>query len=662
MPDPRLISFDVFDTVLVRLVHHPHIVFAAMAPNAAKLLAGSDLASCWHVERVAAEEYARQKGWNGEVSIFDIYQALREKWSLTEELTDSLMEAELSMEMSYCRVNAEMVDRITAYRESGCRICFTSDMYLPEAFIMQLLQKAGVWHKGDLLLVSNSHSKSKLRGDLFDELCSIAGLQPQQVKHIGDHAQADFLIPSSKGIEAEHYTKCHTNRYESAIALSSYGHNVCLSKLAAALRLARLAPSPATSSREATIRNTAIGATAPVLFGFVYWTIRRAQDLGLKGLLFVARDGYILHKIARQITKRYNLDLEIRYIYGSRQAWHLPSVTVIDEHVLDWAMDRTQYLTLRLVCNRLGLKPEEIADTLLGHGFPDSTWSDQMNDHSISRLQAMLCKAEIADLILERSAKLRQKVQQYLASLQIDDFMQWGFVDIGWRGRLQISLERLLLSCGLLPINMALHGFYFGLHQVDPKDNREAFFILNGKPAARQGMINTAILELMTAAPHGTTLGYNTNDSGVIPILDRANSKALDWGLQTHIDACLDACQSIVDNLDNHELEQINWSAISEAVLPIFINSPSKDEAEVFGAWPVSEDQKEEIYYELAPLLSIGDSIGYLFSGRLPHHNVWFKGALGRSARLSKLVINRRGRKPERWIVSAFWRLRSFVK
>ncbi|MEG0691598.1 MAG: hypothetical protein RR444_00775 [Oscillospiraceae bacterium] len=38
--------------------------------------------------------------------------------------------------------------------------------------------------------------------------------------------------------------------------------------------------------------------TAPILFAYVWWVLKEADQIGLKKLYFLARDGYIMHKIA----------------------------------------------------------------------------------------------------------------------------------------------------------------------------------------------------------------------------------------------------------------------------------------------------------------------------------------------------------------------------
>src|SRR5699024_7318970 len=57
---------------------------------------------------------------------------------------------------------------------------------------------------------------------------------------------------------------------------------------------------------------------APFLVCYVRWVLDQALQRGIKRLYFVARDGEVMYKIARQL-KRPGDDIEMRYLYGSRR-------------------------------------------------------------------------------------------------------------------------------------------------------------------------------------------------------------------------------------------------------------------------------------------------------------------------------------------------------
>ena len=52
---------------------------------------------------------------------------------------------------------------------------------------------------------------------------------------------------------------------------------------------------------------------APMLYSYVNWLLELSVKQGIKRLYFIARDGYILHKIADIIIHNKNLDITTKY-------------------------------------------------------------------------------------------------------------------------------------------------------------------------------------------------------------------------------------------------------------------------------------------------------------------------------------------------------------
>ena len=50
------------------------------------------------------------------------------------------------------------------------------------------------------------------------------------------------------------------------------------------------------------------------------------HEKGIQKLFFIARDGYILKKIADILIEKYRYPIATVYLYGSRKAWRLPSI------------------------------------------------------------------------------------------------------------------------------------------------------------------------------------------------------------------------------------------------------------------------------------------------------------------------------------------------
>src|SRR5262249_47569159 len=161
-------------------------------------------------------------------------------------------------------------------------------------------------------------------------------------------------IPRRRGLRVEPYLAANLNRYEALLEAHAGASGGMSSLLAGASRLARLSV-PARFPRGIALPDVAARVAGPTLPAYLLRVLRRAQAARLRRLYFISRDGQILHEIARRIAPRLRVDLELRYLYGSRQAWHLPGVTKPDAKQLEWAMDQTDDLTVGDVLSRVGL-------------------------------------------------------------------------------------------------------------------------------------------------------------------------------------------------------------------------------------------------------------------------------------------------------------------
>ena len=75
--------------------------------------------------------------------------------------------------------------------------------------------------------------------------------------------------------------------------------------------------------------------SGPLLLDYVWWVLREAEKRKLRTLYFLARDGYLLYRIAQVFVSRYSLPLECRYFYCSRTSLRMPSYWFIGEEAFD---------------------------------------------------------------------------------------------------------------------------------------------------------------------------------------------------------------------------------------------------------------------------------------------------------------------------------------
>jgi len=384
-----------------------------------------------------------------------------------------------------------------------------------------------------------------------------------------------------------------SNRYEQILDSHSVATEGLSSALACASRRTR-SMSSIISAKQQVRRDVAAGVLAPLIVGYVLWILRRAKQLRLKRLYFLSRDGQLLLEVGRRLVPKMNMECELRYLYASRAAWHLPAVTRIDADALSWLCSffESPSFSTRSVLSRISIEPEEIDSHLKSIGLTEESWPRKLTLSECDALQQLLRQnSSLHQLIVQRASEKRAVVLKYLKQEGLLDPIEWGLVDVGWFGNLQNSLVKMLGSERRTPVR----GLYFGLrgHSIDERfGKREAYFfderlgfgLSSVDKFHRYGLVR--LLEAFLRADHGTVIGFRDDNGVVRPIFtEKRNRELLDWGFPLLSETigcvadnlCLDASSISVDKDVREPLLE---------VIEAFWLKPSISEARAFADFP----------------------------------------------------------------------------
>lgn len=194
--DNSLISFDVFDTLILR-------------PGIA---APSDIFDLLHTEdsdfkkaRIEAERIVREEGKRrgfGDIKLEQIYNML---YPDNPEKQQEGIDAEISIELKVCKANPEALAFFNSIREkqNSPRIIIISDMYLDKHTIETILTNCGYNLAGVNVYVSSEYGKTKRNGSLFKTVMKVEQVEkPEEVLHIGDSIISDYLNPRRVGMKS----------------------------------------------------------------------------------------------------------------------------------------------------------------------------------------------------------------------------------------------------------------------------------------------------------------------------------------------------------------------------------------------------------------------------------------------------------------------------
>ena len=295
-----IISFDIFDTLLIRPYVKPTDLFTHL-----ELL---NNASGFAKARIKAEYAAREiaRGKKEDITIDEIYQQIDPKYK-------GLKEKEIALEYQVLRPRPE-VEKIYRYAcEQKKKIIIISDMYLPQQLLTDVLKKCG-YTKFDEIFVSSEHGKLKASGSLYCDVIQKLGISPRNILHIGDNLESDIRRARQLGIDALFVPKALDCLIETDPRIRKFYKNH-KNDLGASIMLGLLAAHSEKSYKDYWF-DFGYKYAGPVIFGYMQWLDAQLKKDDIHKALFVARDRYTLEKVFNLIKTS---DVQTHYIYLSRK-------------------------------------------------------------------------------------------------------------------------------------------------------------------------------------------------------------------------------------------------------------------------------------------------------------------------------------------------------
>lgn len=489
----QAVSFDVFDTLFVRTLHEPEALFDLLGAR----LGVADFRQQRSEAQAKGFQRMHRDG-RGEINLEDIYDHLPE--ALAKAATAGGLEQMLELDM--LRVNPEVAELFHEARARGKQIAWTSDMYLPESFFHTLAKRHNLLPE-HFLISSACGCTKRDDGALFGVLSDRLGLEPKDILHVGDNLLGDVQRARERGLQALHYQPPSFVAASTALTPAS----------AIGLGLARYG-----SYQLATDPWWQLGWQfgGPVMLAFLEWIQRRATLDGVDRILFVARDGFMLHELHQQAA---NSQIESVYLRGSRVSFTLAALNEdnFTAHV-PFLLSGVEGITLADLFARIGIDlPDE--RVLKDLGLHDNL---QIGPQNLAQIERFLCSMRPS--ILRVARETRRGLHQHLLELNLQEGMRVAFVDVGWSGTTQKAFVDALHE--MLPLDII--GYYLGLsapaHELERTKglHMRAFTEETGiSPRISLELHhNRAVAELFFSAPHPTTIGYRSATDGQLVFIE----------------------------------------------------------------------------------------------------------------------------------------------
>jgi len=514
----KVVSFDLFGTLFLRNVDHPTDIFYFVGVKVQGLTNVS--AKTFRLIRIIAERFTRiyQRLFRRreEIDLEDIYKTISKLLFIEDKISYFIMQTEMDMENLFIYLNTSILPTVELCKKKGKKIIFISEMYLPFYFVFELLRKHKLIEYENQLYLSSNLRKLKKSGNLFDYAIQREGIKYDELLHVGDNYHSDVMVPAAKNIMTIHYENALPKLKWWPIRGCSYyyaGYLKSISTETYFLRKNRF------DDEELCVLASYVAA--PVLFSYVHWIMAKALKEGLERLYFIARDGEVLIKIAQELKKACGWNIDLRYIYGSRHSWLLPSIIEYDK-----LSEQTPFfkfaknLTIRKLLLRFKL--EKIDQRWLKRKVLEYNMSfdDQVsiaNLHKVKRL--MMDRAVLQEIRTIADGDFK-KLSEYLGNEGLFDDVRYGIIDVGWRGTLPNALRNVFIKNGKSQRPMTV--FYFDVFNEPLYKDLDRFRVFLREIdmqylSPTRGELEV-LMEFFTYATHASTYGFEEKEDMIHPV------------------------------------------------------------------------------------------------------------------------------------------------
>ncbi len=513
-PTARVVSFDIFDTLVVRKVASPEDVFLHLAnrePFDALQLEAADLAR----RRQQAEARARQTGHDirgsGEVALAEIHTVLAEELGLSLTHVPAMVRAEQDVELALCEAHPILQRWFDRARTDGKRLWCISDTYHEAAFLSRLLTSCGFALDGVTVVSSAEARCSKGDGRLFGQVLKEMREVPSAVLHIGDNPAGDRAVPTSRGIVAILHPWAAAT-HEDAPA-HSVGDAVSLG-LAMIGAAASDPPAPFWWQ-------FGYSVAGPLLAGYALWLHERFMADGIRRAYFLLRDGEILESVYRVMTDGFE-GPTTSLLESSRRAYFIPAYESDRPALLGQLTASENPRPVGEFLSRYGLEARQFVRAIKEAGFAAA--SDVVQPFQMDyqrKLSALMTHPTVRAAMKERSRAERRLLMTYLETEGVLAEGRIALVDIGWNATIQRSL---VAALELERRPQTIHGYYLGAqpmaHVEQGGSTVSGYLFESGRPSSRADAIMALpqLVEFICSATRGSLRGFAWQHGNAVPV------------------------------------------------------------------------------------------------------------------------------------------------
>lgn len=584
----KIISFDIFDTLITRCFVSPRSIF---------LLTQFYINNCeeykslpfllknnFAIIRENIESYTQKKllilDKKLECTIDEIYNTLKINYNLSEKETLKLKELEIENEKKNLIPIKENIDILKELKKRNT-IILTSDIYYSASLLKQILTNIDRIFSDIEIYSSADLNLRKSNGNIYKYLKSI--YKNKDIIHLGDNKFSDYTQARWNNIKSYWLEPNLLKKYEKEL-LQNYSDDLISNLSVGISKFIRL-------NSQNKVFNFGASFAAPIIYGYVDWVIEDALKNNIEHLYFVARDGYIPKKIADIIIKQKNYPIKTHYFYSSRKATRICDRNNY-ELFINWIFSEFQdKITIDYIANRLNININDFAKYV--NIKPVNKKLNSIQKKIIK--EELLKNDELKDIIISKNKIKKNNFIKYI-NQEINFSTKFAFVDIHGTGRTQDNLVQMISN----KLSQPIYSYFFNMcpDMIQNDLSIKKAYFHNIK------YINL-ILEILCRTLHGQTIGYIIKEGKVEPDLEfNVNPYIKEWGYDSYLKGIekyteLYAKYADINNIKSSNIQlYINY-------LKYYKNNLDKETANIIGKIPFGIFGDEKKVKECAPAYNL---------------------------------------------------------
>jgi hypothetical protein len=433
-----VISFDVFDTLVMRRTLYPEDIFEIIQGRIidANTEESEHICRIWGCE--AGGFVNRRLGVLNTPgldcpNIYEIYENMDDTGLLTKADMEWIINLEIQTELDYIVPRKSMRGLFNRYVHNK-RIILVSNMHLPENVLGRILKENG-YEGYEKLFVSCDYKCSKGNG-LYEKAIEETGGDAVDILHIGDNYNLDVIAANEHGIHNAFYIMngldmLRWSKYTEAekqkmnilerISLGTFINDAFDDPFVLAMSHGKLAVGD--FSRFGSLY------AAPIVWGYSLWCYKQIKNEKTDKccILFSARDGYVVQRIYNLLDEYLcqNKDCRGVYLYTSRMA--ILKAVIADRRDLEEVLSMPYDGTIgQLLENRFCI------------AIKDDIANDEYSEKACVRLVEKYC-----DDIVGECTEYKGNYMKYINKLGLSFYDKLFIIDQCGYGRVQYGMEKL---------------------------------------------------------------------------------------------------------------------------------------------------------------------------------------------------------------------------